>query len=365
MTRFLEDILRQPDELRRALHYLAGAGSQGLKEAARYLRRAPHAYLTGIGSSWHAALCVGPLLATRARPVYLQDAAELSHFATFPRDAVIVAISRTGKSVEIVHLLAKARESGAFVIGVTNSEDGPLAREAQIPIVVPVSFDHGISVNTYSTLVLAAGILVSTTLGPSDEALLSVWSHTIGAAAQSMAGWREQVAESAWLAAGANYYFLGRGSSLGSCQEARLLWEEGAKSPATAMGTGGFRHGPQEMVTEGLRVGIWIDGRRMRQEDLAVARDLRQLGAVVMLIGQHLSEDAGDLVLRIPAVSPEWQFLIDAMPAQLAAERLARLSGVDCDSFRLCSYVVEDDGGLLQNSEHVEGLTGTDFKLGA
>jgi glucosamine--fructose-6-phosphate aminotransferase (isomerizing) len=78
-----------------------------------------------------------------------------------------------------------------------------------------------------------------------------------------------------------------------------------------------------------------------------VARDLRRLGASVMLIGQDIPEDAGDLVFRLPEVPSEWQFLIDVIPAQLAAERMARLSGVDCDSFRLCSYIVEDEWGLL------------------
>jgi hypothetical protein len=42
-------------------------------------------------------------------------------------------------------------------------------------------------------------------------------------------------------------------------------------------------------------------------------------------------------------------FVIDIMPARLAAERLARLSGADCDSFRLCSYIVEDEYGLLRD----------------
>jgi glutamine---fructose-6-phosphate transaminase (isomerizing) len=361
MTRFLEDILRQPDELRQVLRYLAGEGRYRLEEAAATVGRAGPLYLTGIGSSWHAALCAGPLFSTSARPVYLEDAAELVHFAAFPPDSVIVAISRTGKSVEIVHLLAKSRVGGACVIGVTNSEAGQLAREAQIPILVPVTFDHGISVNTYTTLVLATGILAAAVRKPLDDAFLAVLSHVIGVAAQSMTVWQERIARSAWLVPRANYYFLGRGSSLGSCHEARLLWEEGAKAPATAMGTGAFRHGPQEMVVEGLRLGMWIDGRRMREEDLAVARDLRSLGASVMLIGQNLPADAADLVLDIPEVSPEWQFLIDAIPAQLAAERLARLSGVDCDSFRLCSYIVEDDGGLLHQSAHTQQtLTGTD-----
>ena len=66
-----------------------------------------------------------------------------------------------------------------------------------------------------------------------------------------------------------------------------------------------------------------------------------------MLIGQNIPGDSGDVVLELPKIAPEWQFLIDIFPAQLAAERLARLSGVDPDTFRLCSFVVEDESGLL------------------
>jgi len=134
---------------------------------------------------------------------------------------------------------------------------------------------------------------------------------------------------------------------LGSCQETRLLWEEGVKSPATAMGTGSFRHGPQEMVAAGARFGIWIAGERIREQDLAVARDLRKLGASVMLIGRDVPGDAGDLVFQVPDTPANWQFLIDIVPAQLAAEKLARLSGVDSDTFRYCSFIVEDEYGLL------------------
>jgi len=39
--------------------------------------------------------------------------------------------------------------------------------------------------------------------------------------------------------------------------------------------------------------------------------------------------------------------LIDIFPAQLVAERLARVSGSDPDTFRLSSFVVEDEAGLL------------------
>ncbi len=352
MTHFLQDILRQPAELQRTIDYLRGAGQRPLAEAARVLQKARHVYLTGIGSSWHAALTAAPLFSLGSCPVYAQDASELLQFATIPPNAVIIVISRTGRSVEIVRLLTKASECGAVVIAVTNSENGPLAQQAQIPIVVSAPLDHGISVNTYSTLAAATGALAKATVSTFDDALADSLSQSLAEADRLLAGWQEQIADSSWLLPGSVCYFLGRGSSLGSCHEARLLWEEGVKSPATAMGTGAFRHGPQEMVTEGSRFGIWIDAWRMRGQDLAVARDLKRLGASVMLIGQDVTEDAGDLVFRLPEVPAEWQFLIDVIPAQLAAERLAHLSGVDCDSFRLCSYIVEDEWGLLH--EEVE-----------
>ena len=66
-----------------------------------------------------------------------------------------------------------------------------------------------------------------------------------------------------------------------------------------------------------------------------------------MMIGENVPPEAGDLVFQLPDVPAEWQFMIDILPAQLAAEYLARLSGVDCDSFRICSYIVEDEYGLI------------------
>ena len=107
------------------------------------------------------------------------------------------------------------------------------------------------------------------------------------------------------------------------------------KVPAIAMGTDSFRHGPQEIVTAGMRFAIWID-ERMRDADLAVARDLRRLGASVLLIGIRPACRCRRPRDAVPPWPSGWQFLMDIIPAQLAAERLARLSGVDCDIVPLC-----------------------------
>ncbi len=377
-THFLRDILRQPEELQRTIEHLSGAGGGALDAAVAEERGARHVYLTGIGSSWHAGLNVSALFQLGARPVYLVDAAEMVQFAALPPDSVLIAISRSGRSVEIVQLLAKARERGATVIGITNAAEGALAREAQIPMVIPVAMDHAISVNTYTTLALAAGILAASVVAdraekespqglkpsenlhrmselklrpPNDASLADSLSKSFAEAGRAIPGWQAQIENSVWLAPRSTSYFLARGSSLGSAYEARLMWEEGVKSPATAMGTGSFRHGPQEIVGKDVRFGMWIDGAKMREQDLAVARDLRKLGARVMLIGQRLPADAGDLIFQLPAIPSEWQFLIDIIPAQLVAERLARLSGSDPDTFRLCSFVVEEESGLLPKGQ--------------
>lgn len=347
MSYFLRDILRQPEELRRTLEHWSGAGRAALESATAAVRGARNVYLSGIGSSWHAALNVSALFYGAGRPVYLQDAAEMVQFVALPRDSVVIVISRSGRSVEIVQLLAKAKEAGAAVVGVTNAAEGALAQQAQFPLVFATEMDHAISVVTYSTLALTAGLLAGIVLGRFDAKLTSALSHSIAEAGKAIPDWRQQIESTKWLEPGAPTYFLARGSSLGGAYEARLLWEEGVKSPATAMGAASFRHGPQEMVREGMRFGMWIDGARMREEDLAVARDLQRLGASVMLVGQNLPDDSADLVLQLPAIPAEWQFVTDMIPVQLAAERLAKKSGVDCDTFRLCSFIVEDESGLL------------------
>lgn len=346
-THFLRDILRQPQEMERTLEYLTGPGRAALQQGSCLIRSAKNVFITGIGASWHAAISAGSLLHRAGNPVHLQEAGELLHVTSIPRGSIIVAISRTGRSIEIVQLLAKAEASGATVIGITNSPDSPLARQSRITIAVPIRLDHAISVNTYSTLLIAAGALAVESTTGFDAVARSLFQATRDAT-PCLDVWQLQLEESEWLADGVPYCFVARGGSLGTCQEAQLLWQEAAKMPATAMSTSGFRHGPQEMVRKGMRFCMWIDQAEMREQDLSVARDLMELGASVMVIGEKLSSDAGDLVLELPSTPLHWQSVIDVFPVQLAAERLSRLTGVDCDSFRVCSYVVEEEHGLLR-----------------
>lgn len=348
-TRLYQDILKQPAQLAVSLTHMLGAGKLALDEAAGALRRAKSALITGIGASWHAGMAMQAELLAAGFPAVLVDASELLHFGEVPKGAAVVLLSRSGKSTEIVQLIQKCRAQSATVISITNQPDSPLAQGSDIVLNTSTDFDHAVSISTYSAIALAGVLLALEATGNSAQQVQMELLQSLTDAAAAIPGWRKTIESSGWLGKGNEpMYFIARGRSLASCHEARLLWEEAAKKPATALTAGGFRHGPQEIVREGLRVGMWIDAQHMRTEDLDLARDLKRLGARVLMIGQQLEEGVGDCVLSLPSIPARWQFLIDIIPIQIAVNSLAALRGVDPDSFRLCSYIVEDEGGLIR-----------------
>jgi hypothetical protein len=102
--------------------------------------------------------------------------------------------------------------------------------------------------------------------------------------------------------------------------------------PATAMSTSSFRHGPQRLFGKGCG---FVCGLIKRKCVIKICRwlTISEVGASVMLSGGEASARCGGLVCQLPT-SPPLAVVIDVLPIQLAAERLSRLAGVDCDSFQ-------------------------------
>lgn len=346
MTKLLEDIIREPSELAKIWRYSFGPGRQTLAKAAEIVRDSAVVFVVGMGSSWNAGWAVLNAFQEQGRTAILVDASELLHFGKVASGAAVLVLSRSGKSAEIVKLIPELRARKSRLIAITNTPDSPLALGADVTVLLDAVFDHQVSVTMYSALALVGCALARLSTDSLEESLASELAIALAESMNAFSVWQEKLGRTSWLNPGAPTYFLGRGPGLATCHEARLLWEEAAKVPASAMSTGGFRHGPQEMMRAGVRIGLWIDGQRMREQDLALARDLREYGAEVLLIGQQLPEDAADLVLNLPKISAHWQFVLEIMPIQLAAELLSHLNAEDCDAFRICSYIVEDEGGL-------------------
>ena len=141
-------------------------------------------------------------------------------------------------------------------------------------------------------------------------------------------------------------YFLARGANLASAFESMLIWQEGAKQPASAMTTGAFRHGPQEILINPINIGIWIDQEIARENDFKLINDMHAQGVRILTIGNKLPADLKGLKIEMPEIPYSFQPIINIIPMQLAVDRFANIKGEDCDSFRFCNFVVEHEGGL-------------------
>jgi len=350
--------LREPEQLRAILRRLLERGSPAraaLEAAAAAFAAAPVRWIAGMGSSWHAGFAIQHFCDAAALPVRNLDAGELVHFARIPRGAVILALSRSGKSVEVVDLLPKARAAGATVIAVTNDPGSPLARGADHSIALGAPFDFNVSVTMYSGVALAGALIVAMATGRSNGVESDVESQEIDEqldeAGQRLPTWQRALEQDAAFDLGAiaaaPTILLARGPGLAAAYEARQLFEEAAKLPATAHSTGAFRHGPNEVVRPGVHVILWLaEAGPTRALDLSLAADLRRAGARMTLVGRDLAERATELAFHLPRGPTRWQFLVELMPVRLLIERIARARGVDCDVFRFCPYVVDREGGL-------------------
>ena len=213
--------------------------------------------------------------------------------------------------------------------------------------VILFDIDNSISVNTYTSIILTGQILASAFQKSFSGTEISKYlKRALNQVEGKIPEWKVAIDQSDWLNKDYSSYFLARGANLASAFESMLIWQEGAKQPASAMTTGSFRHGPQEILINRINIGIWIDQKLARENDFKLINDLHAKGAKLLTIGNHLPAHLEGMKIEMPEILYSFQPLINIIPMQLAVDRFAGIKGEDCDSFRYCNFVVEHEGGL-------------------
>jgi glutamine---fructose-6-phosphate transaminase (isomerizing) len=180
--------------------------------------------------------------------------------------------------------------------------------------------------------------------GSPASMLAEVWQNV----AERQRGWQAAIHESGFFGPGHVYYCLGRAGSWASANEIRTKLEEGGKTGATALLTGAFRHGPQEVISPDFRGMLWLPvDPALRRYDLELAESIQATGARCLVVGQDLAEvDFSGLAIDLPPIPAPFQPIADAVPLQLGAYEHALSTGKNPDEFVYCSYVVTTEGGL-------------------
>jgi glutamine---fructose-6-phosphate transaminase (isomerizing) len=347
MTKYYQDIVKQPEQLQQSLSYSFSEGSGNLSAAAKLIGSSSHVYISGIGASWCAAVALHNAFQENGFPVMLTDAAELLHHSIIPSNSVVILLSRSGKSIEVVQLLNKFHVANAKVIAITNNLDSVLATDADVALFTAVDFDHSISVNTYSSIVLTGLLLV---IAVKNQLLLKDYYPLLSKLLNDTEGkikvWQNLLTSSNWMNEKGHCYFLGRGASLSSAYESMLLWHEVVKQPASALSTGFFRHGPQEIINNPLNMVLWLQNDKTRLNDIQLINDLNNKGVNFLIIGEDIPHLLPGLHIELPQIISTFSGVVDIIPMQLAASILADKIGADPDNFLYCNFIVEKEGGL-------------------
>ncbi len=253
--------------------------------------------------------------------------ASLYHAPLRLKGAVVISVSQSGESPDIVALQAAARDAGAFSIAMVNQVASPLATTAEA--VIPLHAGIESSVAATKTCLASAVALAALVAEWRDDAVLrgAVLRLPDALAATLAHGWDAAMPT---FEAAQSAYVVGRGPALPIAAESALKLKETAVLHAEAFSGAEVMHGPLQLLQQGFPLIVF------NQKDAswdAMQDSIKRLKAAQGDVFEVTSEpDAGPGCLPAattghPALHP--------LPMLLSfyafAEKLARARGHDPD----------------------------------
>jgi glucosamine--fructose-6-phosphate aminotransferase (isomerizing) len=284
------------------------------------------------GTSDHAATYAQYVLGARAGlPVGLATPSLSSLYGMAPRiaDALVIGMSQSGRSPDIVAVLDDARRQGALTLAITNDPGSPLAGAADVVVALEAGPELAVAATKTYVAELAVVALLSEELraGDRDPAL----GRLPAALASTLELEPAIVGLAGRFAPAPACVVLARGFQYATAREWALKLKEVAGVFADPYSAADYEHGPIALAEPGMPV-------------LAVVSSGPTLAGMISLLGR-LAADGADLLivsdaeaaralgsgsLALPAGLPEWLAPIAAiLPCQLFAYHLAVARGRD------------------------------------
>jgi glucosamine--fructose-6-phosphate aminotransferase (isomerizing) len=317
-TRMFSEAAQAAEVVRRQLESNAAI----VNELGRALReQPPRAIVTcARGSSDHAATFGRYLIEMRAGVLTSSAAPSISSvYAAQPdlRETVLLAISQSGASPDLLASVQSARAAGARIVALVNEEASPLAKAADH--VVPLRAGKETSVAaTKSYIASLAAIIHLVASWTRDDELLGALER---APEQLARAWQlDWSAALERLRKASGLFVIGRGLGLGIAQEAALKFKETCGILAEGFSAAEVRHGPMALVRENFPVLIFAQNDETRPGTEALAADLAGRGVPVMIAGAQppgngivLPSESGHPVIEPLLIIQSFYRLVNAL----------------------------------------------------
>jgi glucosamine--fructose-6-phosphate aminotransferase (isomerizing) len=329
MTSLLEqEIHSQPEVIARLLDRQRDV----IGEIAGRLPAFDYALIAARGSSDHAATYAKYAWAgLTGYPVALATPSLHTLYGTPPRmgGALVVGISQSGQSPDIVAVLEEGKRQGRPTLAITNDGTSPLAAAADHVIELHAGPERSVAATkTYTAQLTVMALLAAALSGNAErmaelQQLPEALTLTLAATAQAAAHHAERYRYME------HCVIIGRGFNYATAFELSLKLKELTYVVANAYSSADFRHGPIAMIAPGAPVVLIMPNGATYDDMVALAHELKARHAELLIVSDR--SDARELAttfLPLGVSLPEWLSPIAAIvPGQLLALNLALAKG--------------------------------------
>lgn len=351
----LKEIAEQPKAVADTLlGRIDASGSLTLDEVripVSVLREVDKVVIVACGTAYHAGMIAKLAIEHWTRiPCETELASEFRYRdPILDQRTLVVAISQSGETMDTLMALRHAREQGARVLAICNTNGSTIPRESDAVLYTHAGPEVAVaSTKAFLTQLVACylvalylGQVRGTKWGDEIEAVVRELSD-IAAAVDTVLETMEPVRELARSLADKNtVLFLGRHVGYPVALEGALKLKELAYMHAEGFAAGELKHGPIALIEKDLPVVVVVPSPRGRSvlHDKIVSniQEIRARGARTIVIAEEGDEAVvpyADHLIRIPATPTLLQPLVATVPLQVFACELATARGNEVDQPR-------------------------------
>ncbi len=342
----LKEIHEQPRALSQTLAGLRSDKSLA-EEVVRVLREAATIYVTGAGTSYHAAEFFALSARTLAGiPVFPFIASEYEAFATSAKEGdVLIAVSQSGETMDVLKAVRSFKKQGAKIVAISNVIDSAIPRESDLAIYTRAGPEIGVAATkTFTTQVLTLSWILMELL--SSEGLsrdeLKELKESLESSAKLVEesirrGEKASCELANVLASAKSMYYLSRSIGVPVAKEGALKIKEVAYIHAEAYPAGESKHGPIALIEPGFPV-VFVVPAIPRLEKLIAGNveEMKSRGAFTIGVIPQESALASlfDYVIEVPRSHWIITPITHTPPLQLLAYYVAVKRGADPDKPR-------------------------------
>jgi len=326
----LKEIYESPEALNRVL---LAVMEKYLRLASMIVYGAKNAFILANGTSLHAGMIgsyyFNDLAGVSVDPV---SAAEFPYYAleTVETGTVVIAISQSGETSDVISSIKLAKQRGAVVIGITNNVGSRLALESNVYLPIGAGPEIAVPATKSFTATLATLLLFASYTGMfTGKASRDDYRRIVEEIKNASVLLKEKIPEfdkNAMNIVQLNYnwggtYVTSSGINYPLALEGALKLKEAVIIHAEGFQLGEMRHGPMVLVSRDFPM-VLIEPAEEQAKPLyvKVLEEARNKGAKPIVIGPGRLGDS--VTIQTPNVPRYLSPIVSSIPIQLLAYRL-------------------------------------------